>query len=117
MRSDDGVFFIPIDVFQKQVAWSIRNYNDENLKRSTHLVLNDVSNNPGNTPWCGKKCTKHEYSLKSESEQRVIVKAVTWETRAAPKKCKSQATTRSAKEGIKGHVLYITGGQFDKQGV
>ena len=106
-NSNDGVFFIPIDVYQKQVSYSIRNYNDENLKRSTHLVLNDVSNNPGDTPYCGEKCTKHQYSLKSDSEQRVIVKAVTWENRAAPTKCSSQAVTRSTKEGIKGHVLYI----------
>ena len=78
---------MPIDVFQKNVAYTMRNYNMDNLKRNSHLVLNDYSNKPGNTPWCGEKCSMHEYVLKSDTEQRVWVKAVTWEERGYPKKC------------------------------
>ena len=59
MKSDDGVFFMPIDLYQKYVEFSVRNFYDENIKRSSHLVLGDVSNVPGVTPWCGKRCTRH----------------------------------------------------------
>ena len=75
MRANDGVFFVPLDVFQKNVAYSLRNHNMDNLKRNSHLILNDYNNTPGITPWCGAKCSRHEYVLKSDKEQRVWLKA------------------------------------------
>ena len=75
MRANDGVFHIPLDAYHQNVAYSLRNHNIENLKRNTHLILNDTSNTPGWTPWCGEKCTKHEYKLKSATDQKVWVKA------------------------------------------
>jgi hypothetical protein len=74
-EANDGVFYIPLDAYQANVAYSLRNHNKDNLKRNTHLVLNDTSNTPGWTPWCGEKCSKHEYTLKSDTEQKVWVKA------------------------------------------
>ena len=75
MKSDDGVFFMPINYYQRYVKDSFRNINPDNITRSSHLVLNDVSNVPGYTPWCGRSCTRHNYSFKSETEQKVIIRA------------------------------------------
>ena len=78
---------MPIDAYLKNVSYSIKNYNMEKLKMATHLVLDDTANSPGWTPWCGEKCTKHQFTVKTDTAQKVIVKAVTWEGRGLPKPC------------------------------
>ena len=75
MRANDGVFYIPIDVYKKHVSYSIKNYNMDKLKMTSHLVLGDTSNDAGWTPWCGKKCAKHLFTVKSDTEQQDVFKS------------------------------------------
>ena len=109
-KSDDGIFFIPIRIYQREVAYSLRNINPDNITRKSHLVLDDVSNKTGWTPWCGRRCTQHTYKFKSTKDQKVIIRAQTWEGRSNPDKCVDQAHQRSAAERRQGHVMYINGG-------
>ena len=109
-KSDDGIFFIPIHIYQREVAYSLRNINPDGITRKSHLVLDDVSNVAGYTHWCGRRCTRHNYKFKSTKNQKVIIRAQTWEGRSNPDKCASQAHQRSAAERRQGHVFFINGG-------
>ena len=69
------------------------------------MKLDDKTNSPGSSRYCGKNCTRHEFVLKSKVTQTVIVSASAWQDRGYPNKCKSGAT-----RGSKRHVLSVEGG-------
>lgn len=64
-----------------------------NWSSSKFLKLNDESQaqNPGK--WdgvCGKKCTRHEFSLTSDVDQTVYLTAFTWGDKGIPEQCEAE---------------------------
>lgn len=50
-------------------------------------MLSDKTMSPGEHPLCGETCTRHEFTLKSDVAQNVIVSANTWQLRGYPDAC------------------------------
>lgn len=102
---DDGLFFLPIEIFKSDFGITWINYDTARMWRSHWLILNDKTNSPGQSSWCGKSCVRHEFKLKSEVSQEIIVSANTWQDRGYPYKCKATAT-----RGSKRHIINVEGG-------
>ena len=102
---DDGLFFVPIEIFKSDFGITWVNYDTSNMWRSHWLKLDDKTNSPGKSSWCGKTCTRHEFTLKSEVAQNIIVSANAWQDRGYPNKCKNGAT-----RGNKRHIINVEGG-------
>ena len=88
--ADDGEFFIDIDTFHKNTRQTYISYNMDKMHRATFLKLNDAGGDPGSMPWCGKTCSRHDFTFTSATAQKVIIKAQTWEARSMSKACKAQ---------------------------
>ena len=81
--SNDGEFFIPINLYKSQVGYTQINFNVDKISRTHHLTLNDERNNGTGTRYC-KQCTRHIYAIKSETDQDVNVMIGTWDARGTP---------------------------------
>jgi len=62
---NDGVFFVPIEVYHAEFGVTYINYDTYNMCRTDFLALNDKHDKKG-TGQCGENCTKHEFTLSSE---------------------------------------------------
>lgn len=62
---NDGVFFVPIEVYHAEFGVTYINYDTYNMCRTDFLALNDSHDKPG-TGQCGENCTKHEFTLSSQ---------------------------------------------------
>ena len=99
---DDGLFFVPIEVFRRDFGITWVNYDTDRMWRSHWLILDDKTNSKGSNRYCGSRCTRHEFQLKSEVSQNILVSASTWQDRGYPNKCKNSAT-----KGSKRHVIEV----------
>ena len=62
---DDGIFFVPIEIYKAEFGVTYINYDTYNMCRTDFLKLNDNHSRKG-TGQCGDKCTQHEFTLSSE---------------------------------------------------
>ena len=65
-EKDDGVFFTTIDIFKQDFGITWINYDTYDMFRTSWMKLDDNTNNPGQSSWCGSSCTRHEFTLKSK---------------------------------------------------
>lgn len=106
-EADDGVFFVPIEVYKSEFGVTYVNYDTYNMCRTDFLALNDTHDKKG-TGQCGENCTKHEFTLSSECKQEVIVSASVWPERSYPLECRSKATDAPADNfDISPHTLMV----------
>ena len=63
---DDGLFFVPIEIYKSDFGMTNFNYDTNKMWRSHWLKLDDNTHSPGKSEWCGPTCTRHEFRLKSE---------------------------------------------------
>ena len=77
-QKDDGVFFTTIDIFRQDFGITWINYDTYDMFRTSWMKLDDKTNNPGKSSWCGSSCTRHDFTLKSRVKQTVIVSASAW---------------------------------------
>jgi hypothetical protein len=101
-KLNDGAFFMPIELFKSEFGITWVNYDTDKMWRTHWLKLDDNTNSPGSNRNCGSGCTRHEFTLKSEKTQMVIVSANTWQDRGYPNSCKNGAT-----RGSKRHVIEV----------
>ena len=95
---------MPIELFKSEFGITWVNYDTDKMWRTHWLKLDDNTNSPGSNRNCGSRCTRHEFTLKSEKTQMVIVSANTWQDRGYPNSCKNGAT-----RGSKRHVIEVQG--------
>ena len=101
---DDGIFFVPIEIYKAEFGVTYINYDTYNMCRTDFLKLNDNHSRKG-TGQCGDKCTQHEFTLSSECTQDVIVSASVWPERSYPLECRNDAT--NANEMVPPHTLMV----------
>ena len=65
-KANDGTFFMPFNKFKTEFdSTTVNNDMSQWKGRADWLKLNDNTNNPGRNKRCGKKCTRHEFTLTS----------------------------------------------------
>jgi len=69
---------MPYDDYFTSLTETYINHDTSGLFRADWLILDDETYNPGSTDDCGYTCTKHEFTLTSSVDQKVIVSANTW---------------------------------------
>jgi len=84
---DDGVFFMPYDDYFTQFEFTFVNHDTSNMYRDDWLILDDHTDSPGLDSVCGETCTRHEFTLSSTVDQKVLVSANTWQERGYPIDC------------------------------
>ena len=84
--ADDGEFFVPIDIFKEYVGYSQVNFNMDNVSRAYHLTIGDEKNNGTGKVYCFD-CTYHKFEIVSEIDQKVNLRASTWDGRGYPAAC------------------------------
>lgn len=80
VSADDGVFYMPLDIFKAEVAQAYVNYNTEGWSYAKYLKLNDNGGVAGEWANCGASCTRHYLKLKNDhsASQTVYLTAHTW---------------------------------------
>ena len=61
-------------------------YDTSDLFRDDWLILDDETDSPGKDR-CGKTCTRHEFTLTSSIDQKVLVAGSTWQWSSYPLSC------------------------------
>ena len=84
---NDGVFFMPYDDYWTHFTDTYVNHDTSNMYRDDWLILDDNTYSPGSDSACGPTCTRHEFTLMSLANQKVIVSANTWQDRSYPLAC------------------------------
>jgi hypothetical protein len=85
---NEGVFFMPYDDYWTHFDSTFVNHDTSGLFRDDWLILDDqTADSPGSTGLCGNTCTRHEFTLTSSVDQKIIVSANTWQNRGYPLKC------------------------------
>ena len=77
-----------IDTYLAEFSMTRINYNTDGWGHDYHLQLNDNSTGKGKQSWCGKACTAHTITVRSEVAQDVIMTLNTWDSRSLPDSCK-----------------------------
>ena len=91
--ADDGVFFMPIQLYKDTFSWThfthdVQDwYSDYFLMLDDNTLTNDTTNNVGDNYYCGSVCTKHTLTLTSTVEQNVWVTPHTWDSRSMGNTC------------------------------
>jgi hypothetical protein len=88
--ANDGFFFMSIENYHAQVAYTEFNMDTTDWHTASFLKLGDntAAENPGSYSWCGSSCTRHYLNLTSDVEQTVYVTAHTWDNRGVSKDCR-----------------------------
>ena len=79
---NDGKFFMPIEGWVENLAYSTFSYDVEDQHHAHFLVLDDTYDNPDESEMCGSyyfACTKHTFTVFSRVAQTVRVSAHTWQ--------------------------------------
>ena len=84
---NDGYFFVNYDDYRSSFWKTFINYDTSDMFRDDWLILDDRTKRRGKDKYCGRSCTRHEFTLTSSVKQRVMVYASTWEERAYPDTC------------------------------
>jgi len=75
---DDGVFFMTYDDYWTFFTKTNVNHDVSALPRDDWLILDDhTEDSPGFDPECGETCTRHEFTLTSSIDQKVLISAST----------------------------------------
>ena len=66
--TSDGIIFMSLDDFvSKNFIQTTVNMNVEGMQQSYFLVIDDKGSRvKGKYSWCGTKCTRHVFNIKSE---------------------------------------------------
>jgi len=99
---------MPIDHFRREFGLVYINYDPAGLWRDDWLILDDRTNSPGEHKKCGETCTRHEFTVRSEVRQQVILSANVWDYRDYPTACK-QSAVKMNPDGNKRHVFGVPG--------
>lgn len=98
---------MPYDKYWTHFDSTFVNHDTSGLFRDDWLILDDqTENSPGSTNQCGDTCTRHEFTLTSSVDQKIIVSANTWQNRGYPLKC--------SPTGNNLHVVNVEGEGWEK---
>lgn len=75
---DDGMFYMSLDDYKREFAYTGLNFPTEQMFRAHFMVEDDPVVTGGKWSWCGPRCTRHELEIFSPVDQTLYISSHTW---------------------------------------
>ena len=86
VKANDGEFFMPINLYRTNFESTSVSYNMDNVTSAHHLTLNGPKKQTGTSVFC-PTCSIHKYNITTAKDQKVNLRASTWDARGLPATC------------------------------